>query len=310
MKTIQLTVHIKPFRGLELSKTPKIFVEGSPQREKLESPPEQSKQNLSAEELIERINGYSFPLVIAGKEEELYDKLNAFFDEREKKYGWSGWGLRDKLFCKLVDFWWLPSSDPHDMARNKEWWARIEDLKSAFKSLNECDQRRTAIDYNYEGFTLQFMPEEIKAKVQEMIRKLVKPFEHLGIDTVSKQVFDSVDRGDFEQAEKVLNSLKRARKHDSTFTSIFAHQIYRWSEEQHLIRKQIKDKGQIVQQGTETHVLQLISESLEYAGLLPTLDLKETDTHHDRGKRKVNSYRSLEENYTTEAGAVNMVLKT
>jgi BMFP domain-containing protein YqiC len=310
MKTIQLTLDLRLFRGLELSKTPKIFIEGKPQREKLDSPPELPKHNPSPNELLELINGYSFPLVITGKEEEIYDRMNAFFKDREKKYEWRGWGLRDELFCYLVDFWRLPSSDPQNVASNKQWWTKIEDLKRAFKALNQCDQRKTPIDYNYEDCTLQFTPKEIKAKVQEMIRKIVEPFGHLSTSSVSRNVYDLVNREDFEQAQEVLKSLKRARNQDNALSSVFAQQIYDLYEQQHLIRKQIKSKGQIVQQGTETHVFQLISEFLEYAGLLPALDSKATGTHHDRGKRKIKSYKSLKENYTTEEGVVIMVLKT
>lgn len=311
MKTVQLTVEIKRFPRTELSKSPKLFIAGSPQRERLESEPEKLKDNPTFDEFMQNFmdrKNYSFSVDIDGKEEELYDKINDLFREKETKYKWRGWVLRDDLFCRLVDFWRLPSSDPQKIASNKDWWNKIKDLKRTFKALNQCDQRKTLIDYNYEGCTLQFTPKEIKVKVQEMICKIVKPFKNLDSNSVSRKVYDLVDAGDFQQAEIVLNSMKRAREQDSTLASIYAQQIYTWCEEQHLIREQIKSNGQIVQQGTETHVFQLISESLEYADLLPSLEI--ADTHHERGKRKINSYRTLKKNYTTEEGVVIMVLKT
>lgn len=319
MRTIQLMLDSEDFRFRKsyLSSTPQIFKEGSPQKKWLEAEsiklPKKLDVGYHSDSCIleKRMKGkyLSFSVDIDGRAEEVYDQMNAFFEEKESKYRWRGWGHRDTLFCYLLDFCQLPSQNPRTVARNKNWWKVIEDLKCSFRALQKSGHQKTSVGLLFEGYTIKFTPEEVKARIQVGIGELVNSFDETASGSVSRKVQRLVNEEDFERAFKVLKSLKPAKSIDDYYTGIYASQIYSWFEDDQLIKKQLKKDGRIIQHGTETHIFQLISAFLEYTGLLPELDSKPTDSHHYRGRRKIDSYRRIQKTYSTDEGVVIGVLK-
>ena len=324
MKTIQLTVDIGIFRIMKwkLSNAPKLFVEGSTQRTKLES--ERNipfgKCLLTESEQIERASEikYKFSIDVENKEAQIYDKMKAFFDERSDKLAVQGWVVLDAIYCFLVDFSDFP--DENALARIRYWMETSERIIAGIQALKEIRRTESVgklevkhsrgkieLPESFTGETMIAIQESIEKQIRQAADSYRELRRGLGFEwyiALSGENFDWVKIEELIKPKKSKN-LRTYKNHHRQETALFLYQFYKRYDRDGDLKKSL--------------VYEMVSRFMEYVGLLDELDEKEfpnnegmnryNNSHQERGKNLVAAAQKLEAQQKATGGKLMIGLK-